>query len=187
MARARLGSARHRVAQSSGTRPVPRLPASALAGRSAPRPGEASCHARPGGSRGTGGDGPRRRRAPARADRRRRGDPLRGSRARRRLAALPLRAADRGLRPRPRRRAARARLLRRRLRGARAAGLAGAYLERMGIGVPEEPRQRAELAGLAFLCRLWIGSTDFSLEERTSRPRSTSSRPAATSRTARSR
>ena len=44
------------------------------------------------------------------------------------------------------------------------AGLAAAYLERMGIGVPEDARKRAELAGVAFLCRLWIGSSDFSLE-----------------------
>ena len=46
-------------------------------------------------------------------------DPVRGPRARRRLAALPLRAADRALRPRPRRRAARPRLLRCGLRRAR--------------------------------------------------------------------
>ena len=44
------------------------------------------------------------------------------------------------------------------------AGLASAYLERMGIGVPEDPRKRAEIASVAFLCRLWMGSSDFSLE-----------------------
>ncbi len=44
------------------------------------------------------------------------------------------------------------------------AGLAAAYLERMGIGVPEDARKRAEIAGVAFLCRLWIGSSDFSLD-----------------------
>ncbi len=44
------------------------------------------------------------------------------------------------------------------------AGLATSYLERMGIGVPEDARKRAEIAGVAFLCRLWIGSSDFSLE-----------------------
>jgi len=44
------------------------------------------------------------------------------------------------------------------------AGLAGPYLERMGIGVPEDPRKRAEIASIAFLCRLWMGSSDFTLE-----------------------
>jgi hypothetical protein len=43
-------------------------------------------------------------------------------------------------------------------------GLAGPYLEEMGIAVPEEPRRRAELAGVVFLCRLWMGTSDFSLE-----------------------
>ena len=43
-------------------------------------------------------------------------------------------------------------------------GLAGPYLERMGIGVPEDPRKRAEIACVAFLCRLWMGSSDFSLD-----------------------
>ncbi len=46
------------------------------------------------------------------------------------------------------------------------AGLARAYLEQMGIGVPEDARKRAEIATLAFLCRLWIGSSDFTIEER---------------------
>jgi hypothetical protein len=46
-----------------------------------------------------------------------------------------------------------------------AAALPGPYLQRMGIGVPGEPRQRAELAGLAFLCRLWMGSSDFTLDD----------------------
>jgi hypothetical protein len=46
-----------------------------------------------------------------------------------------------------------------------AAELAGAYLERMGIEAPAEPRQRAELAGVAFLCRMWLGSTDFTLDD----------------------
>jgi hypothetical protein len=45
-----------------------------------------------------------------------------------------------------------------------AADLAGPYLEQFGVAVPPEPRGRAELAGTVFLCRLWIGSTDFSLE-----------------------
>jgi hypothetical protein len=44
------------------------------------------------------------------------------------------------------------------------AGLASAYLELLGIGVPEDPRKRSEIACLAFLCRLWLGSSDFSLE-----------------------
>lgn len=46
-----------------------------------------------------------------------------------------------------------------------AAGLAASYLEQMGIGVPAEPRRRAELAGLAFLCRLWMDTSDFSLDD----------------------
>ena len=46
-----------------------------------------------------------------------------------------------------------------------AADLAGGYLERMGIEAPAEPRQRAELAGVAFLCRMWLGSTDFTLDD----------------------
>jgi hypothetical protein len=46
------------------------------------------------------------------------------------------------------------------------AGLGRAYLDLMGVGVPEDARKRAEMATLAFLCRLWIGSTDFSLEDR---------------------
>src|SRR5687767_6093410 len=45
------------------------------------------------------------------------------------------------------------------------AGIARAYLEQMGIGVPEDARKRAEIATLAFLCRLWLGSTDFTLDE----------------------
>ncbi len=46
-----------------------------------------------------------------------------------------------------------------------AAGLAGDYLERMGIAAPAEPRQRAELAGTVFLCRMWLDSTDFTLDD----------------------
>jgi hypothetical protein len=46
------------------------------------------------------------------------------------------------------------------------AGLAGPYLEELGIAVPSDGRQRGELAGVAFLCRLWEGSTDFSLDAR---------------------
>ncbi len=45
------------------------------------------------------------------------------------------------------------------------AGIAGDYLAEIGIGVPAEPRQRAELAGLAFLCRLWMDCTDFTLDD----------------------
>lgn len=44
------------------------------------------------------------------------------------------------------------------------AGLAAPYLERIGVGVPAEPRKRAELAGIAFLCELWMDNTDFSIE-----------------------
>jgi hypothetical protein len=46
-----------------------------------------------------------------------------------------------------------------------AAGVAGSYLERMGIVAPDEPRRRAELAGLAFLCRLWMDTSDFTLDD----------------------
>jgi hypothetical protein len=45
-----------------------------------------------------------------------------------------------------------------------AAELAAPYLQRMGIGVPAEPRPRAELAGVAFLCRLWTDRSDFTLD-----------------------
>jgi hypothetical protein len=34
----------------------------------------------------------------------------------------------------------------------------------MGVSVPAEPRKRAELAGIAFLCRMWMTSSDFSLD-----------------------
>ncbi len=44
-------------------------------------------------------------------------------------------------------------------------GLAGVYLEQMGIDPPPEPRRRSELAALAFLCRLWMQSTDFTLDD----------------------
>jgi len=45
-----------------------------------------------------------------------------------------------------------------------AAELAAPYLRRMGIGVPPEPRPRAELASVAFLCRLWTDRSDFTLD-----------------------
>ena len=52
----------------------------------------------------------------------------------------------------------------------------------LGIAVPPEPRPRAELAGIVFLCRLWMDSSDFSLDARAARrSRSTSSRPGSTS------
>ncbi|HYH60625.1 MAG TPA: hypothetical protein VD766_02050, partial [Solirubrobacterales bacterium] len=44
-------------------------------------------------------------------------------------------------------------------------GLATPYLEEMGVPVPADSRRRAELAGVVFLCRLWQGSTDFTLED----------------------
>jgi hypothetical protein len=44
------------------------------------------------------------------------------------------------------------------------AGLAAPYLEELRIAVPGDARKRAELAGIVFLCRLWTGSTDFSLD-----------------------
>jgi hypothetical protein len=45
-----------------------------------------------------------------------------------------------------------------------AADLAGHYLEGMGVAVPVDAKARAELAGTVFLCRLWMDSTDFSLD-----------------------
>ncbi|HEX2468916.1 MAG TPA: hypothetical protein VHJ54_11980 [Solirubrobacterales bacterium] len=45
-----------------------------------------------------------------------------------------------------------------------ATDLAGKYLEEMGVNVPVDAKARAELAGTAFLCRLWMDSTDFSLD-----------------------
>jgi hypothetical protein len=45
-----------------------------------------------------------------------------------------------------------------------AADLAGRYLEQMGVNVPVDAKARAELASTAFLCRLWMDSTDFSLD-----------------------
>lgn len=44
-------------------------------------------------------------------------------------------------------------------------GLAAAYLEEMGVPAPGDARRRAELAGIVFLCRLWQGSTDFTLDD----------------------
>ena len=44
------------------------------------------------------------------------------------------------------------------------ADLAAPYLEELAFAVPPDPRKRGELAGVAFLCRLWEGSTDFSLD-----------------------
>ncbi len=46
-----------------------------------------------------------------------------------------------------------------------AADLPAPYLARMGIDAPAQPRQCAELAGLAFLCRLWMGTSDFTLDD----------------------
>ena len=45
------------------------------------------------------------------------------------------------------------------------AALAGIYLEEMGVPEPAEARRRGELAGVVFLCRLWQGSTDFTLDD----------------------
>lgn len=45
------------------------------------------------------------------------------------------------------------------------AGLCAPYLERMGIAVPSEPRRRAELAALGFLCWLWMDTSDFSVDD----------------------
>jgi len=45
------------------------------------------------------------------------------------------------------------------------AELAAPYLQSFGIAVPGEPRKRGELASVVFLCRLWAGSTDFSIDD----------------------
>jgi hypothetical protein len=45
------------------------------------------------------------------------------------------------------------------------AALAGIYLEEMGVPEPGDSRRRGELAGVVFLCRLWQGSTDFTLDD----------------------
>jgi hypothetical protein len=44
------------------------------------------------------------------------------------------------------------------------ADLAAAYLAECAVDAPPDPRRRAELAGIVFLCRLWGDSTDFSLD-----------------------
>lgn len=46
-----------------------------------------------------------------------------------------------------------------------AAELAGPYLEDNGIAPPSDARRRAELAGVVFLARMWMDSTDFSLDD----------------------
>ena len=46
-----------------------------------------------------------------------------------------------------------------------AGGLAEPYLQEMGVPVPANARKRAELSGVVFLCRLWQGSTDFTLDD----------------------
>jgi hypothetical protein len=43
--------------------------------------------------------------------------------------------------------------------------LATPYLHEMGVPIPADGRRRAELAGVVFLCRLWQGSTDFTLDD----------------------
>ena len=43
--------------------------------------------------------------------------------------------------------------------------LATPYLREMGVPIPADSRRRAELAGVVFLCRLWQGSTDFTLDD----------------------
>lgn len=45
-----------------------------------------------------------------------------------------------------------------------ASELTGPYLEQLGVAAPEQPRARAELAGIVFLCRLWMDSTDLALD-----------------------
>ncbi len=45
-----------------------------------------------------------------------------------------------------------------------AAGLAALYLDEIGIAIPTAPGERGELAGVVFLCRLWMGVSDFSVD-----------------------
>jgi len=44
-------------------------------------------------------------------------------------------------------------------------GLGGPYLDSMGVSAPADPRGGAELAAIVFLCRVWMDSTDFSLDD----------------------
>jgi hypothetical protein len=46
-----------------------------------------------------------------------------------------------------------------------ASGHAGTYLGLMGVAAPAEPRRAAELAAIVFLCRVWMDTTDFSLDD----------------------
>lgn len=46
-----------------------------------------------------------------------------------------------------------------------ATGLGTTYLDQMGIAVPTEPDRHATLAGIVFLCRLWMGVSDFSVDD----------------------
>ena len=87
-------------------------------------------------------------------------------------------------------RAARARLVRgRRARRSRSAGLAGPVPgEHRDRRPAEDPRKRAELAGIVFLCRLWMGSYRLLARRRPPRRRDRRARGrAATSTPARSR
>jgi hypothetical protein len=45
-------------------------------------------------------------------------------------------------------------------------GLAAPYLEALGVSPPPDGRACAELAGIAFLCRLWGERSDFSLDRK---------------------
>ena len=45
-----------------------------------------------------------------------------------------------------------------------AAGVSGPYLERLGEPVPDDPGRSAADAVVTFLCRVWEGSADFSLD-----------------------
>lgn len=46
-----------------------------------------------------------------------------------------------------------------------ASGLAPDYLESMGVGAPADPGRSAELAAIVFLCRVWMDTTDFGLDD----------------------
>ena len=135
--------------------------------------GEPFRHARPGCPRGAADRGPRRLEALPRARRGRAArSPTRStSRATARRFAAVL-AADRALRPRPRDRAASSST-----RSAPACAAIESARARRPLPrgawdhVPAgRPPARAELALIAFLCRLWTDSTDFSLDDEPPRP-----------------
>ena len=100
------------------------------------------------------------------------GDALRGARGGQRLAARGVRAADLALHPRQRVASSLALdSFGTTCAALESAALAASYLEEMGVPEPAEARRRGELAGVVFLCRLWQGSTDFTLDDSAPRGR----------------